>query len=46
MIEKLKSVEEKFEIAAKKSWANYSFMFGGTNDNLEEILENQGRGDE
>lgn len=32
-------LEEKFEIAAKKSWANYSFMFGGTNDNLEEILK-------
>ena len=24
---------------AKTSWANYSFMFGGTNDNLEEILK-------
>ncbi|WP_104735390.1 dihydroorotase [Hanstruepera ponticola] len=35
-IEKLK---EKFEIASKKSFANYSFMFGGTNDNLEEILK-------
>lgn len=32
-------LEEKFEIAAKTSWANYSFMFGGTNDNLEEILK-------
>jgi dihydroorotase len=29
-------LEEKFEIAAKTSYANYSFMFGGTNDNLEE----------
>ena len=35
----LELLEEKFEIAAKKSWANYSFMFGGTNDNLEEILK-------
>ena len=32
-------LEEKFDIAAKTSWANYSFMFGGTNDNLEEILK-------
>lgn len=32
-------LEEKFEIAAKTSWANYSFMFGGTNDNIEEILK-------
>lgn len=32
-------LEEKFEIASKTSWANYSFMFGGTNDNLEEILK-------
>ncbi len=32
-------LEEKFAIAAKTSWANYSFMFGGTNDNLEEILK-------
>jgi dihydroorotase len=32
-------LEEKFEIAAKTSHANYSFMFGGTNDNLDEILK-------
>ena len=32
-------LEEKFEIASKTSYANYSFMFGGTNDNLEEILK-------
>jgi len=31
-------LEDKFEIAAKDSYANYSFMFGGTNDNLEELL--------
>ena len=29
--------EEKFAIAARSSFANYSFKFGGTNDNLEEI---------
>lgn len=32
-------LEEKFSIAKKTSWANYSFMFGGSNDNLEEILK-------
>ena len=32
-------LEEKFEIASKTSHANYSFMFGGTNDNLDEILK-------
>ncbi|MCK5816015.1 MAG: dihydroorotase [Flavobacteriaceae bacterium] len=32
-------LENKFEIAAKSSYANYSFMFGGTNDNLEELLK-------
>lgn len=32
-------LEEKYAIAAKTSFANYSFMMGGTNDNLEEILK-------
>lgn len=32
-------LEKKFETAAKTSYANYSFMFGGTNDNLEELLK-------
>jgi len=32
-------LEEKYQIAAKDSFANYSFMMGGTNDNLEEILK-------
>ncbi|MBR9913327.1 MAG: dihydroorotase [Algicola sp.] len=35
----VEKLEEKFEIAANTSFANYSFMFGGTNDNLEEILK-------
>ena len=35
----IEKLEEKFSIAKKTSWANYSFMFGGTNDNLEEILK-------
>ncbi|SNR53422.1 dihydroorotase [Lutibacter flavus] len=32
-------LEEKFGRASKTSYANYSFMFGGTNDNLEELLK-------
>ena len=35
----IEKLNEKFEIASKSSYANYSFMFGGTNDNLEEILK-------
>ncbi len=34
-----KLLEQKFDIASKSSYANYSFMFGGTNDNLEELLK-------
>jgi dihydroorotase len=30
--------EEKNQLAAATSFANYAFMFGGTNDNLDEIL--------
>ena len=36
-------LEEKYKIAAEKSLANYSFMMGGTNDNLEEILKTNPR---
>jgi dihydroorotase len=32
-------LDKKFDIAKASSYANYSFMFGGTNDNLEEILK-------
>ncbi|CAL2089389.1 dihydroorotase [Tenacibaculum sp. 190524A02b] len=32
-------LEEKFSVASKTSYVNYSFMFGGTNDNLEELLK-------
>jgi dihydroorotase len=35
----VEKLEEKFAIAADSSYANYSFMFGGTNDNLDEILK-------
>ena len=30
-------LEEKFEMARQSSYANYTFLFGGTNNNLEEI---------
>ena len=35
----VEKLEEKFKIASRTSYANYSFMFGGTNDNLDEILK-------
>ena len=31
----LEALEEKFRIAAQKSYVNYSFFFGATNDNYE-----------
>lgn len=33
----IEKLEEKFARAADVSFANYSFLFGGTNDNLEEL---------
>jgi len=33
----IKKLEEKFAMGASSSFANYSFLFGGTNDNLEEL---------
>ena len=36
-------LEEKYQIAAQKSYANYSFMMGATNDNLEEVLKTNTR---
>ncbi len=32
-------LEQKYERAAEVAYANYSFMMGGTNDNIEEILK-------
>ncbi len=32
-------LEDRYKIASEKSLANYSFYFGATNDNLEEILK-------
>lgn len=36
-------LEQKYQIAEKTSFANYSFMMGGTNDNLDEILKTNSR---
>ena len=35
----IEELETKFDTASQKTAANYSFMFGGTNDNLDEILK-------
>ena len=32
-------LEEKYKLGAEKSYANYSFSMGGTNDNLDEVLK-------
>jgi len=32
-------LQDKFDIASKTSYTNFSFMFGGTNDNLDELLK-------
>lgn len=32
-------LEAKYEIARNKSWTNYSFFMGASNDNLEEVLK-------
>jgi len=34
---------DKYELASQKSFANYGFMMGGTNDNLEEVLKTNPR---
>ncbi len=34
-----KALSDKFKMAAEKSLTNYSFYFGATNDNLDEILK-------
>ena len=35
----LKTLEEKYNLGAEKSFANYSFYIGATNDNLEDIMK-------
>ena len=36
-------LEQKYQLAAQKSAANYSFYIGATNDNLEELLKTDGK---
>nr|WP_322623138.1 dihydroorotase [uncultured Flavobacterium sp.] len=36
-------LEQKYQRASETSYANYSFMMGGTNDNLEEVLKTNPR---
>ncbi len=36
-------LEDKYQIAATSSFANYSFMMGGTNNNLDELLRTNPR---
>ena len=36
-------LEDKYQIAAQKSLANYSFFMGASNDNLEEVLKTDAR---
>ncbi|MAY83663.1 MAG: dihydroorotase [Flavobacteriales bacterium] len=36
-------LEDKYQIAAKKSLANYSFFMGASNDNLDEVLKTNGK---
>jgi dihydroorotase len=33
------ALADKYQLASQKSFANYGFMFGATNDNLEEVLK-------
>ncbi|MDG6777141.1 dihydroorotase [Thiomicrorhabdus sp. zzn3] len=33
----IENLEAKYRLGAEKSWVNYSFYFGGTNDNIEEL---------
>ena len=32
-------LQQTYDIAAKTSWANYSFFMGATNDNIEEVVK-------
>lgn len=32
-------LQQKYDIASRSSWANYSFFMGATNDNIEEIVK-------
>jgi len=39
-------LEDKYEIAAKSSLANYSFFMGASNDNIDEVLRTDPRSEE
>jgi dihydroorotase len=36
-------LQDKYNIAAKSSYTNYSFFMGASNDNLEEVLKTDGK---
>lgn len=35
----IKDLNDKYQIGAEKAWTNYSFYFGATNDNVEELKQ-------
>lgn len=35
----IENLEAKYQIGAEKAWTNYSFYFGATNDNIEELKQ-------
>lgn len=35
----IENLEAKYQIGSEKAWTNYSFYFGATNDNLEELKQ-------
>jgi dihydroorotase len=39
----VEALNAKFDIAARQAMANYAFMLGGTNDNLNELKRNDAR---
>ena len=36
-------LQDKYDMAAKSSYTNYSFFMGASNDNLEEVLKTDGK---
>lgn len=35
----IENLEAKYQIGSEKAWTNYSFYFGATNDNIEELKQ-------
>ncbi|BCN94163.1 dihydroorotase [Thiomicrorhabdus immobilis] len=35
----IENLEAKYQIGSQKAWTNYSFYFGATNDNIEELKQ-------